>query len=349
MRSGRRRRRRCPTRRPPGAVVPRHAGEQVYVAGGELRGVAWRLSASACDYAAVRAVGVFLSVPGGGGGARCDIASSGEAPGGVSPRILAERLVQTYFDPVAGRTWAFGALPASARSVSVDATGARATVPAAPADPRAVGRGDLPAGMRVFVAALDGARDVPRVVARDGSGAVLLICLDRPLHHDQRRKAPGDPQRFAVSTSRGAWWRLLAAGAAGAVAHAAGGGVAAPVRSHVGSAPVVAAPRAVAAASARARVAAPLCGPRRGAARTRRPQAAERCAEEHLRHPAPRAPRRGRAAGASPRGAEGGRPRAGRRAGSAPASRRRRREGVGRAGARRRGGRRAVRVRARVS
>src|SRR5918997_1409715 len=45
--------------RPPGAVAPRHVGDQVYVAGGELRGVGWRLSASSCDYASVRAVGVF--------------------------------------------------------------------------------------------------------------------------------------------------------------------------------------------------------------------------------------------------------------------------------------------------
>jgi ribosomal protein L18 len=109
-------------------------------------------------------------------GARCDIAAGGDGTGGVSPRILAERLVQTYFDPVAGRTWAFGALPAAARSVDVAATGARATVGAAAADPKAVGRGDLPAGMRVFVAALDGARDVPLVTARDGAGAVLLVC-----------------------------------------------------------------------------------------------------------------------------------------------------------------------------
>ena len=164
--------------RPPGAVEPRYAGDQVYVAAGDLRGVAWRMSASSCDYAAVRAVGVFLTVPGGGGGARCDIASARGGAGGVSPQTLAERLVQTYFDPVAGRTWAFGALPDAARRVEVAASGARATVAAAPADPTAVGRGDLPAGMRVFVAALDGARDVPLVTVRDGSGAVLLVCRD---------------------------------------------------------------------------------------------------------------------------------------------------------------------------
>jgi hypothetical protein len=164
--------------RPPGAVEPRYAGDQVYVAAGELRGVAWRLSASSCDYAAVRAVGVFLSVPGGGGGARCDIAAAAGVGGGVSPRILAERLVQTYFDPVAGRTWAFGALPAAARRVAVAAGGARSSVPATAADATAVGRGDLPAGMRVFVAALPGAREAPRVTVRDAAGDVLLVCRD---------------------------------------------------------------------------------------------------------------------------------------------------------------------------
>lgn len=164
--------------RPPGAIEPSYAGEQVYVAAGELRGVAWRLSASSCDYASVRAVGVFLSVPGGGGGARCDIAAPAGAAGAVSPRILAERLVQTYFDPVARRTWAFGAMPAAARTVEVAATGARATVAATPADPKAIGRGELPSGMRVFVAALDGAREVPLVTARDASGATLLVCRD---------------------------------------------------------------------------------------------------------------------------------------------------------------------------
>ena len=164
--------------RPPGSVAPSHAGEQVYVADGELRGVSWRLSASACDYGGVRAVGVFLSVPGGGGGARCDIASGAPGAGGVSPRILATRLVQTYFDPVANRTWAFGALPAAARRVDVAATAARATIAAVPADAEAVGKGGLPAGMRVFVAALDGAREVPLVTARDAAGTVLLVCRD---------------------------------------------------------------------------------------------------------------------------------------------------------------------------
>jgi hypothetical protein len=97
---------------------------------------------------------------------------------GASPRVLARRLVQTYFDPVSGRTWAFGALPAGARTVDVSATGARATVAASPADPDAVAKGGLPPGMRVFVAVLDGARDVPLVTVRDASGAPLLVCRE---------------------------------------------------------------------------------------------------------------------------------------------------------------------------
>jgi hypothetical protein len=163
--------------RPPGAVAPERTGAQVYVAAGAERGVAWRLTASACDYGRVRAVGVFLTVPGGGGGARCDVAS--RRPGvGVSPGVLARRLVQTYFDPVSGRTWAFGALPAAARTVDVTGAAASTRVAATPADPDAVAKGGLPAGMRVFVAVLDGAHDVPVVTARDASGAALLVCRE---------------------------------------------------------------------------------------------------------------------------------------------------------------------------
>jgi hypothetical protein len=158
-------------------VAPERIGAQVYVAAGVQRGVAWRLTASACDYARVRAVGVFLTVPGGGGGARCDVAS--RRPGvGVSPSVLAQRLVQTYFDPVSGRTWAFGAVPAGARTVDVTGAAASTTVAATPADPDAVAKGGLPAGMRVFVAVLDGARDVPLVTVRDGAGAALLVCRE---------------------------------------------------------------------------------------------------------------------------------------------------------------------------
>ena len=163
--------------RPPGSVAPQRAGAQVYVAAGQEHGVAWRLTASACDYGRVRVVGVFLTVPGGGGGARCDVAT--RRPGvGVSPAVLAQRLVQTYFDPVSGLTWAFGALPAAARTVDVAAAGASTSVGVTPADPDAVAKGGLPAGMRVFVAVLEGARDVPLVTVRDAAGTVLLVCRD---------------------------------------------------------------------------------------------------------------------------------------------------------------------------
>jgi hypothetical protein len=151
--------------------------------------VGWKLTASACDYGDVRAVGVFLSVPGGGGGARCDVAT--RMPGaGVSPGALAQRLVQTYFDPVSGRTWAFGALPAGAQTVEVSARGASTTVAATPADEDAVAKGGLPTGLRVFVAVLDGARDVPLVTVRDGSGAVMLVCREGRCAPPTRRGAP---------------------------------------------------------------------------------------------------------------------------------------------------------------
>ena len=45
-------------------------------------------------------------------------------------------------------------------------------------DPDAVAKGGLPTGMRVFVAVLDGAHDVPLVTARDASGAALLVCRE---------------------------------------------------------------------------------------------------------------------------------------------------------------------------
>jgi hypothetical protein len=45
-----------------------------------------------------------------------------------------------------------------------------------PADPEAIAKGDLPAGMRVFVAALDGPRDVPVIAARDAAHRLLLTC-----------------------------------------------------------------------------------------------------------------------------------------------------------------------------
>ena len=55
-----------PDARPPGSFAP--SERRAVSAAGAERGVAWRLTASACDYGQVRAVGVFLTVPGGGEG-----------------------------------------------------------------------------------------------------------------------------------------------------------------------------------------------------------------------------------------------------------------------------------------
>jgi hypothetical protein len=165
--------------RPRDAVVPGTAGTPVYVGAGTQRGVAWRLSATVCRYGAIEAVGLFLSVPGGGAGARCDVAA--RTPG-ASPAALAARRVQTYYDPASNLTWAFGALPAGARAVEVTSrpygggTPATDRISAAPVDGRAVEQGHLPDGVRVFVVALAGGRDVAHVRVSDAAGNLLLTC-----------------------------------------------------------------------------------------------------------------------------------------------------------------------------
>jgi hypothetical protein len=165
--------------RPRDAVVPGTAGTPVYVGAGTQRGVAWRLSATVCRYGAIEAVGLFLSVPGGGAGARCDVAA--RTPG-ASPAALAARRVQTYYDPASNLTWAFGALPAGARAVEVTSrpygggTPATGRIAATPVDDRAVEQGHLPDGVRVFVVALAGGRDVAHVRVSDAAGNLLLTC-----------------------------------------------------------------------------------------------------------------------------------------------------------------------------
>jgi hypothetical protein len=153
--------------RGPGAQDPTTAGTAAYVA----RGEGWRLSASTCEYGSMRVVGVFLTVPGGGAGARCDAAA---------PAVLAARRIHTYFDPQTARTWIFGTLPAAARSVSVSLSeqGAESTkrFPALASDPRAVTSARLPAGMRVLVASVPGAPEVLGVTAGDVRGEIVLRC-----------------------------------------------------------------------------------------------------------------------------------------------------------------------------
>jgi hypothetical protein len=129
----------------------------------------------------VRAIGLFLSVPGGGGWARCDVASRT----GATPQALAARRVYAYLDPLTGSTWAFGVLPASARSVEVSFAGVGANGvaergvlrgSAVPADADALARGRLPAGLRVFVVARRAGGEIRGVVARDGAGRVVMTC-----------------------------------------------------------------------------------------------------------------------------------------------------------------------------
>jgi hypothetical protein len=167
--------------RPRDAVTPGAAGTPVYVGAGREAGVDWRLSATTCRYGRVTAVGLFLTVDGGGAGARCDVAA--RRPGS-SPRALAARRIQTYYDPVSRTTWAFGTLPAQARTVTVTsrAYGGGETrveeLAAVPVADEAITQGHLPAGLRVFVVALAGGRDVAEVQATDGAGAVVLRCAD---------------------------------------------------------------------------------------------------------------------------------------------------------------------------
>jgi len=166
----------------PGSVTPNSAGTPVYVRSGSADGVGWRLSAAVCRYGNVHAVGLFLDVPGGGAGARCDVASRLRGAH-VTPQELAERRVQTYVDPVADRTWVFGVLPGGAATVNVRsrglAGGSRAlqSTPgvAVPVDDQAVRRG-VPEGLRVFVVALPHAQDVVRVDVSDRAGALALRC-----------------------------------------------------------------------------------------------------------------------------------------------------------------------------
>jgi hypothetical protein len=165
----------------PDALPPGAGGTPVYVGAGTERGVGWRLSATTCRYGTIEAVGLFLSVPGGGAGARCDVAANRPD---ASPRALAARRVQTYYDPASDVTWAFGSLPEQARTVEVRSRpyggGASTTqqITARTVDQHAVQQGHLPEGLRVFVIALSGGRDVAHVRVSDSSGALLLTCED---------------------------------------------------------------------------------------------------------------------------------------------------------------------------
>ncbi|WP_354702299.1 hypothetical protein DSM112329_02657 [Paraconexibacter sp. AEG42_29] len=173
----------------PGALSPDAAGTPVAVAAGSARGIPWRLSASLCRYGTVQAVGLFLDVPGGGAGSRCDVAArrgglpTGSATGAPSPAALRDRRIQTYIDPVADVTWVFGVLPAGATAAAVrsrplevaGAPGATTRAMAVAIDPRAVPRG-VPSGLSVFAVALPGAREVTATTVAGPDSSVVLRC-----------------------------------------------------------------------------------------------------------------------------------------------------------------------------
>jgi hypothetical protein len=157
--------------RAPGAVQPDRSTRLTYVAAGTVDGIAWRLSAASCAYGRVTVIASFLDVPGGGSGTRCDVAAPQR-----TPRELATRRVQSYYDPGADRTWVFGVLPAAASKAELRAGAAHVVAPTLALDERGAAGAGLDKGLRAFVAAVPGAAATYAVAALDESGALVLSC-----------------------------------------------------------------------------------------------------------------------------------------------------------------------------
>jgi hypothetical protein len=144
------------------AREPDSSTRLIYVAAGELDGVAWRLSAASCDYGGARVVSAFLEVASGGGGsARC---------------AAAARRVQSYYDPAADRTWVFGVLPATVARAEVRAGRARVVAATTDLDEHGATAAGLSGGMRAFVTAVPGAVTTYSVAALDRDGSLVLSC-----------------------------------------------------------------------------------------------------------------------------------------------------------------------------
>ena len=94
---------------PAGAPVPDAVSPQL----GLANGGGWRLSGSACRFGARTTVALFLTVPGGGAGRRCDALPRAVVAGPVPP--------PTLFTPPRGRgrTFLFGAVPAGTTRVQL--------------------------------------------------------------------------------------------------------------------------------------------------------------------------------------------------------------------------------------
>jgi hypothetical protein len=99
--------RRAELARPTGAPVPDAVSSQLALA----RGSGWRLTGSACRFGAHETVALFITVPGGGAGRRCDALPRAIAAGPVPP--------PTLFTPAGGGelTLLFGAVPAGTTRV----------------------------------------------------------------------------------------------------------------------------------------------------------------------------------------------------------------------------------------
>ncbi len=157
--------------RAPGAVQPDRSTRLTYVAAGTVDGIAWRLSAASCSYGRVTVIAAFLDVPGGGSGTRCDVAAPQR-----TPRELAARRVQSYYDPGADRTWVFGVLPAGAAKAELRAGAAHVVAPTLALDEAGATGAGLDSRLRAFVAAVPGAAATYAVAALDDSGALVLSC-----------------------------------------------------------------------------------------------------------------------------------------------------------------------------
>jgi len=157
--------------RAPGALEPDRSTRLTYVAAGTVDGVRWRLSAASCAYGRVTVIAAFLDVPGGGSGTRCDVAAPQR-----TPRELAARRVQSYYDPAADRTWVFGILPASVDKAELRAGAAHVVAAAVPLDERGAAGAGLNGRLRAFVAAVPGAAATYAVAALDETGALVLSC-----------------------------------------------------------------------------------------------------------------------------------------------------------------------------
>ncbi len=123
----------------------------------------WQLSVSRCSRPA-RAVSLLLRTSVGGAGSAC------------GPLIAP---ATTFYDPAARHSFAFGAVPASARRVELVLGRARRDAIPIPADADALHAARLPGDTYVYVVAIPATATVTAVTAFDGSGHLVLACQEQ--------------------------------------------------------------------------------------------------------------------------------------------------------------------------